>query len=93
MVNFAHYFELKACRTFMFYDPCQCFPTLLVCGTLNKFCRYLVAPLGGEIGIHIKELYLLTVPLAPAHGTLQSVPLPLHDWESAALSHMPKTLA
>ena len=42
----------------------------LLRGTLTKFSRFSAAPLDGQIGIKIKELYLLAAPLAPAHGTL-----------------------
>ena len=35
----------------------------------TTFCRYMEAPLDGQIGININELYELAAPQTPPHGT------------------------
>ena len=42
----------------------------LIHGILTKFCRYLAAPLDGQIDLKIQELYWLAAPVALAHSTL-----------------------
>ena len=53
------------------YELDQCFPTVLVRGTLAKFCIYLAAPIDGQMGIKIKKRHQLATPLATPLATAQ----------------------